>query len=103
MALTKVKMNWDTNALVKSVYTRENNASHQPNHVKHLPRVKRMWIHLTLLFGVYKQFLKIVYQWASQMAQWLGVRLPTQGPRVHALVQEDPTCRGAAGPVSHGC
>ena len=26
---------------------------------------------------------------------------PMQGTRVRALVWEDPTCRGAAGPVSH--
>ena len=40
--------------------------------------------------------------WASLVAQWLRVRLPMQGTWVRALVQEDPTCRGAAGPVSHG-
>ena len=39
---------------------------------------------------------------ASLLAQWLGVRLPMQGTRVRAPVREDPTCRGAAGPVSHG-
>ena len=38
---------------------------------------------------------------ASLVAQWLGVRLPIQGTRVRALVQEDPTCRGATRPVSH--
>ena len=35
------------------------------------------------------------------MAQWLRIRLLMQGTRVRALVWEDPTCRGAAGPVSH--
>ena len=39
---------------------------------------------------------------ASLVAQWLRVRLPMQGTRVRAPVREDPTCRGAAGPVSHG-
>ena len=39
--------------------------------------------------------------WASLVAQWLGVCLLMQGTRVRALVWEDPTCRGAAGPVSH--
>ncbi|XP_049553025.1 vesicle transport through interaction with t-SNAREs homolog 1A isoform X3 [Orcinus orca] len=39
---------------------------------------------------------------ASLVAQWLRVRLPMQGTRVRALVWEDPTCRGAAGPMSHG-
>ena len=41
--------------------------------------------------------------WASLVAQWLGVCLPVRGTRVRALVWEDPTCRGAYGPVSHGC
>ena len=40
---------------------------------------------------------------ASLVAQWLGVRLPMQGTRGRALVWEDPTCRGATGPVSHDC
>nr|XP_058899850.1 lysophosphatidylcholine acyltransferase 2 isoform X2 [Kogia breviceps] len=40
--------------------------------------------------------------WASLVAQWLRVHLPMQGIWVRAPVQEDPTCRGAAGPVSHG-
>ena len=35
---------------------------------------------------------------ASLVAQWLRIRLPMQGTRVRALVQEDPTCRGAARP-----
>ena len=38
---------------------------------------------------------------ASLVAQWLGVCLPVQRTRVRALVWEDPTCRGATGPVSH--
>ena len=40
---------------------------------------------------------------ASLVAQWLRVRLPMQGTWVQALVQEDPTCRGATGPVCHSC
>ena len=39
---------------------------------------------------------------ASLVVQWLRVRLPMQGTRVRAPVQEDPTCRGVAGPVSRG-
>ena len=39
---------------------------------------------------------------ASLVVQWLRVHLPVQGTRVRAPVWEDPTCRGAAGPVSHG-
>ena len=38
---------------------------------------------------------------ASLVAQWLRVCLLVQGTRVRALVWEDPTCHGAAGPVSH--
>ena len=38
---------------------------------------------------------------ASLVAQWLRICLPMQGTQVRALVWEDPTCRGAAGPVSH--
>ena len=38
---------------------------------------------------------------ASLVAQWLRIRLPMQGTPVCALVREDPTCRGAARPVSH--
>ena len=41
------------------------------------------------------------YFGASLVAQWLRVCLLMQGRRVRALVWEDPTCRGAAGPVSH--
>ena len=40
-------------------------------------------------------------QGASLVAQWLRICLPMQGTRVRALVWEDPTCRGATGPVSH--
>ena len=40
---------------------------------------------------------------ASLVAQWLRICLPMQGTRVRALVWEDPTCHGAAGPVSHNC
>ena len=38
---------------------------------------------------------------ASLVAQWLRIRLSMQGTRVHALVREDPTCRGAKKPVRH--
>ena len=38
---------------------------------------------------------------ASLVAQWLRVCLPMQGTRVRALLWEDPTCRGATGPVGH--
>ena len=38
---------------------------------------------------------------ASLVAQWLRICLLMQGTRVRALVWDDPTCHGAAGPVSH--
>ena len=37
----------------------------------------------------------------SLVVQWLRIRLPRQGTWVWALVQEDPTCRGATKPVRH--
>ena len=45
-------------------------------------------------------FLKKV-NWTSLVAQWLRIHLPRQGTQVRALVQEDPTCRGATKPVRH--
>ena len=38
---------------------------------------------------------------ASLVAQWLRIHLPMQGTRVQALIQEDPTYRGATKPVRH--
>ena len=35
------------------------------------------------------------------VVQWLRIRLPMQGTQVHALVWEDPTCRGKTKPVRH--
>ena len=35
------------------------------------------------------------------MVQWLRIHLPVQGIRGRALVQEDPTCRGATKAVRH--
>ena len=37
----------------------------------------------------------------SLVVQWLRICLPMQGTQVRALVREDPTCRGAAKPMSH--
>ena len=37
----------------------------------------------------------------SLVVQWLRIRLSMQGTWVRALVQEDPTCRGATKPVRH--
>ena len=44
---------------------------------------------------------QISFKRASLVAQWLRVCLLMRGTRVRALVWEDPTCRGATGPVSH--
>ena len=41
--------------------------------------------------------------WASLVVQWLRVCLLVQGTQVRALVWEDTTCHGAAGPVGHSC
>ena len=38
---------------------------------------------------------------ASLVAQWLRIRLPMQGTQVRAMIQEDPTCRGATKPMCH--
>ena len=46
------------------------------------------------------EFLK-VKEGASLVAQWLRIHMPMQGTWVRALVQEDPTCCGAAKPVRH--
>ena len=46
-------------------------------------------------------YFKRAQGWASLVVQWLRVCLLVQGTRVRALVWEDPTCRGATGPVSH--
>ena len=46
-------------------------------------------------------FISKVENGASLVAQWLRICLLMQGTRVRALVWEDPTCRGAAGPMSH--
>ena len=45
--------------------------------------------------------IKHIITRASLVAQWLRICLLMQGTRVRALVWEDPTCRGATGPVSH--
>ena len=54
---------------------------------------------MAMLFITFFFFKKLIR--ASLVAQWLRVCLPMQGTWVRALVWEDPTCRGAAGPVSH--
>ena len=51
-------------------------------------------------YGI-KQTAKKDIFWASLVAQWLRICLPTQGAQVQALVWEDPTCHGATKPVRH--
>ena len=48
-----------------------------------------------------RSLFKTLHNGASLVAQWLRICLLMQGTRVRALVWEDPTCRGATGPVSH--
>ena len=46
-------------------------------------------------------FIKIKKLGTSLVAQWLRICMPMQETQVQALVQEDPTCRGATKPVCH--
>ena len=57
------------------------------------------------LLGIYpeKTIIQEASCGASLVAQWLRVCLLVRGTRVQALVWEDPTCCGAAGPVGHSC
>ena len=50
--------------------------------------------------GTYLNIIKAIYG-ISLVAQCLRICLPMQGTWVQALVQEDPTCRGASKPVRH--
>ena len=59
-----------------------------------------------LISKIYKQLMELSIKKtnrASLVAQWLRICLLMQETRVRALVWEDPTCHGAAGPVSHSC
>ena len=51
--------------------------------------------------NVMELVIKKLWGRASLVVQWLRICLPMQGTRVQALVWEDPTGRGATGPVSH--
>ena len=60
--------------------------------------IKKMWYICT------KEYYSVIKRneiGASLVVQWLGVCLPIQGTWVRAMVWEDPTCRGAAGPMGH--
>ena len=57
---------------------------------------------LRLSFLVSKMERIIVHTLGTSLVvQWLRICLPMQGTRVRALVQEDPTCRGATKPMHH--
>ena len=59
-----------------------------------------------LSFYITSEDINIFIQYgfgASLVAQWLRICLLMQETRVRALVWEDPTSHGAAGPVSHSC
>ena len=60
-------------------------------------------LYLPLNYAVNLKLMLKKKSWASLVAQWLRICLLMQETRVRALVWEDPTCRGAAGPVSHSC
>ena len=64
-------------------------------------RLARHRVATNLQFVKKKKKEKKKKKGASLVAQWLRVCLPMQGTRVRALVQEDPTCRGATKPVHH--
>ena len=57
---------------------------------------------IIITMEIYSSIQKL-WRWASLVAQWLRICLLMQGTRVRALVWEDPTCHGAAGPVCHNC
>ena len=73
------------------------------NVINHINKLKEK-NHMIISIDAEKAFDKIQHPWgASLVAQWLRICLLMQGTRVRALVWEDPTCHGAAGPVSHNC
>ena len=65
----------------------------------HNPALKKLT--LCVATNVATRTYKKINLRASLVAQWLRICLLMQGTRVRARVWEDPTCRGAAGPVSH--
>ena len=76
---------------------------------KHLARLRKKREKTQIKLEMKKETLQLTIEihriirdyWASLVAQWLRICLLMQGTRVRALVWEDPTCRGATGPVSH--
>ena len=60
--------------------------------------IKKMWYMYTM---EYYSAIKKERNRASLVAQWLRICLPMHRTWVRALVQEDPTCRGATKSVCH--
>ena len=50
---------------------------------------------------LWNKIIKIIKLGVSLVVQWLRIRLPMEGARVRALVQENTTCHRAAKPVRH--
>ena len=66
------------------------------------PEEKESWkTHTSLFQNLLKSDSNKTAWGASLVAQWLRICLPMQGTWVRALVWQNPTCRGATGPVSH--
>ena len=71
-------------------------------HSKSLIKKKKLIIFVQSWYASFHLQLRFKNEkWASLVVQWLRIRLPMQGTGVWALVQEDPTCRGATKPVRH--
>ena len=83
-------------AFLSSLYIWE--AQRVSAEVKHDPISHRTE---SLIYSNLKLISKPPLGFPGVVAQWLRIRLPMQGTRVQALVQEDPTCRGATKPVRH--
>ena len=60
------------------------------------------WLHSCVqVVKIHQAIFKDVCTGTSLVVQWLRIHLSMLGTRVRALVQEDPTCRGATRPVCH--
>ena len=90
--------------IISSISPIHNDMKLKINYMKKIGKFTNMWrLNNMLLNNKWvKEEIKNTLR-ASLVAQWLRICLLMQGTRVRALVWEDPTCRGAAGPVSHSC
>ena len=89
----------------KSELSQSNNFTqlHSYPSLHKLCRAQAAWPFLVALeFPNWKCPNPKIHRWGiSLVVQWLKIHLPMQGTQVRALVQEDPTCRGATKPVRH--